>query len=268
MSIPRIPQTKPNVLGQAVDLATGGFNTFAQIGTNLVNRLFANRERERQKQTELEFWRMNNDYNHPSSQMARLREAGLNPHLVYGTGAVANSSSAPSAPARAQWQATPPQIAQRPVAGMLSDYVDLETKGLNNDNLRANLTTQKQQQAANQLGLIKAANDLDIDFKTKDSVIKKIMQGADLTETQAASAYNQEHRNMELHQIEMQLKTAGLRGQQLLNSMNNERDKLMRSGMNPNDPVVIRYLGQLLIRAFGDNPFGKGIDWIKSNFKF
>jgi len=41
----------------------------------------------------LQMWRMNNDYNSPVNQMARLKSAGLNPNLVYGNGAVANTSS-------------------------------------------------------------------------------------------------------------------------------------------------------------------------------
>ena len=45
----------------------------------------------------LEMWNMNNAYNDPSAQMERLRQAGLNPNLVYGNGAT-TTASAPSAP--------------------------------------------------------------------------------------------------------------------------------------------------------------------------
>lgn len=31
-------------------------------------------------------WEMQNDYNHPAQVMQRLKEAGLNPHLIYGKG--------------------------------------------------------------------------------------------------------------------------------------------------------------------------------------
>jgi len=46
-----------------------------------------------QRQQAIEDWNRQNEYNHPSAQMARLREAGLNPHLVYGKGA--DNTSAP-----------------------------------------------------------------------------------------------------------------------------------------------------------------------------
>ena len=42
---------------------------------------------------DLEMWNRANEYNAPTAQMARLREAGLNPNLVYGKGATATSSA-------------------------------------------------------------------------------------------------------------------------------------------------------------------------------
>lgn len=42
-------------------------------------------------------WNLANDYNHPIQQMERLKAAGLNPLLVYGSGSVSgNTTSAPS----------------------------------------------------------------------------------------------------------------------------------------------------------------------------
>lgn len=41
----------------------------------------------RQREDALADWTRNNAYNSPEQQMQRLREAGLNPHLVYGKGA-------------------------------------------------------------------------------------------------------------------------------------------------------------------------------------
>lgn len=42
-------------------------------------------------------WQLMNDYNHPIQQMERLKAAGLNPLLVYGSGSVTgNTTSAPA----------------------------------------------------------------------------------------------------------------------------------------------------------------------------
>lgn len=47
-------------------------------------------------QRDLEMWNLQNEYNSPSSQMARYQAAGLNPLLVYGQGNPGNASGAPS----------------------------------------------------------------------------------------------------------------------------------------------------------------------------
>lgn len=53
-------------------------------------------ENEKAYQRNLKMWNLQNEYNSPTQQMARLRSAGLNPNLVYGSGVTGNSSgSAP-----------------------------------------------------------------------------------------------------------------------------------------------------------------------------
>lgn len=58
-----------------LSLAGSGIGLLGTIGTSLL----ANRR-------DLKMWRMNNAYNSPEAQMARLKKAGLNPNLVYGSG--------------------------------------------------------------------------------------------------------------------------------------------------------------------------------------
>lgn len=41
-------------------------------------------------------WNKQNEYNHPSAQMERLREAGLNPNLVYGSGNATGNAGTPT----------------------------------------------------------------------------------------------------------------------------------------------------------------------------
>ena len=84
-----------SLLGAA--LVTGGagllgsaMSSASQSSTNRKQMKLAQKEFEHNK----EMWRLNNEYNHPVEQMARLRKAGLNPNLVYGHGAVGNTSGA------------------------------------------------------------------------------------------------------------------------------------------------------------------------------
>lgn len=57
--------------------------------TNQANRELAQYNWEQQQ----EMWNKNNAYNSPIMQMARLKQAGLNPNLVYGNGVTGNTSS-------------------------------------------------------------------------------------------------------------------------------------------------------------------------------
>lgn len=85
-------------------------------------------------QKDLEMWNRQNEYNAPAAQMARLKEAGLNSQLVYGSGAPGNSSGP-----MPRYQApnvdlhfTPFQIPQ-----MLAQYQDFEMKQAQIDNVKA-----------------------------------------------------------------------------------------------------------------------------------
>lgn len=60
--------------------------------TNQANRELA----EYQYEKNLEMWERQNVYNSPIEQMKRIKEAGLNPNLMYGQGTTGNSSSMPS----------------------------------------------------------------------------------------------------------------------------------------------------------------------------
>lgn len=74
---------------------SAGLNFLGGLGTNQMNadfnaaeaqknRDFQKEMYEKQYQDNLNFWKMQNEYNLPSAQLARLREAGLNPLLAYG----------------------------------------------------------------------------------------------------------------------------------------------------------------------------------------
>nr|QJB18820.1 MAG: DNA pilot protein [Microvirus sp.] len=95
----------------------------------------ANKElAEYQYSKDLQMWNIANEYNSPQSQMSRLKKAGLNPNLVYGTGAVANSTgnlpkySAPTV----KYDAQPMQI-----GGVLSAFMDMKLKQAQIDNIEA-----------------------------------------------------------------------------------------------------------------------------------
>ena len=75
------------LFGPVVEGWTSMYNRDLQSKQNKEDRDYQEMTTLRQRQWDLDDWARNNAYNSPEQQMNRLRQAGLNPHLVYGKGA-------------------------------------------------------------------------------------------------------------------------------------------------------------------------------------
>lgn len=70
-----------------------------------LNHAYQDAAAEQAYQRQVEFWNMQNQYNRPSAQVARLKEAGLNPALAYGQGGnVSNTAGQLSNVPKADYQ--------------------------------------------------------------------------------------------------------------------------------------------------------------------
>lgn len=76
-----------NIAMQALPMVGEIATSIAQGTVNRKQRKWNEKMYKMQRADNLSDWHMQNSYNHPSSQMARLREANLNPNLIYGDGA-------------------------------------------------------------------------------------------------------------------------------------------------------------------------------------
>lgn len=137
----------PEVIAAGAQLSGQFLNAGSQIFTNKSNRRFSERMADRQRTWALDDWYMQNEYNHPSNQMARLREAGLNPNLVYGNGADAQAGPVRGSDAP-KMQSQAPQFDPGSAIGA---YQDVQLKNAQVDNLR------KQNTVIEQDALLKAA---------------------------------------------------------------------------------------------------------------
>lgn len=85
------------IVGSVIDGITGIFNSSQQAKTSKRNTdrtIQANWDLANLKyRKDLEQWYRENAYNAPDEQMRRLRNAGLNPNLVYGTGTVTGNTT-------------------------------------------------------------------------------------------------------------------------------------------------------------------------------
>lgn len=117
-------------IGMGLNFFGGLFGNRAQEDTNAANQRFAVQMYDKQRADALTDWNRQVIYNSPQMQMARLKQAGLNPNLVYGNGAVANAAT----PVRASSPITPqlkaPTALPEAIGNSMNVYQDLKTQQL------------------------------------------------------------------------------------------------------------------------------------------
>lgn len=137
-------------LASGISNAVGSFGgTVGNILSGITGGYFQRKQMKRQYQYQrqlmneqyalnLQQWNRENEYNSPASQMARLKEAGLNTNLMYGDGSAGNAGSfqvgTPGAPSG---NVTFPRgdVGISPLASAQEEYYRALTKKTNNDSL-------------------------------------------------------------------------------------------------------------------------------------
>ena len=134
-------------------LAGTAANAISQGNLNKKNRAFAKEMYETQKQDNLDFWQMQNSYNSPEAQMARLKEANLNPHLAYGNGSVANTGGSISSPHFSTPDQKAPQI---DIPAVVMSYYDVKQRAqtVNNTKLQGDILELEAQKRALENGAL------------------------------------------------------------------------------------------------------------------
>ena len=72
-------------LGAVLGGPIGGL--VGSLGASLIGNRGAKNRQQLADRKNIQFWEMQNAYNTPKQQMARLKDAGLNPNLIYGSNA-------------------------------------------------------------------------------------------------------------------------------------------------------------------------------------
>ena len=134
------------LIGAAIQGATqslgGVVNAIGTAGQNRKSRRWAELSYLQQKKDNLEFWNLQNEYNTPSAQMGRFRDAGLNPHLIYGQGDNGNAQAINTPDVQRPQFETPRFGDAISAAGTaFSDYYDLRLRAAqaNNAEIQADI---------------------------------------------------------------------------------------------------------------------------------
>lgn len=194
------------IVGGLGSLAGSMIGANAQRQANIQNMQLAKyqnnwqtAENEKAYARSVEMWNMQNQYNSPTAQMSRLRQAGLNPNLVYGSGVTGNSAG--SVP---QYQPAKIQRAtMEPYRGWnlgLSDatsmYMAMRQNKAQVDNMEAQNKLIKEQartegirQANIAMSTARSGFDLDLARELKDVSVGRAIAEKNLSEANAAGAW-------------------------------------------------------------------------------
>lgn len=79
-------------------IAAAAISAGAALAGTAASALSTGKLNKKNRQWQEDRMREQNEYNHPAQQMARLRQAGINPHLAYSQGSISNSSAGVNTP--------------------------------------------------------------------------------------------------------------------------------------------------------------------------
>ncbi|MFR8636146.1 MAG: hypothetical protein ACLVE0_06830 [Parabacteroides distasonis] len=199
-------------------LGSSAMNNKAVQDTNKANMEIAKyqaqwqqQENEKAYQRSLNMWNLQNEYNSPTQQMARIRAAGLNPNLVYGNGVTGNSSGSTPQYEPAKFNA-PTMQAYRGwnlgISDAISQFLAYRTAKAQVDNMEAQNSLIRQQtatEATKQANIAASTSrsefDLNMAKELKDVSVSSAI--ADMNQKQAGAAQGWTKANREVIQYEL-----------------------------------------------------------------
>lgn len=199
-------------------LGSSAMNNKAVRDTNKANMEIAKyqaqwqqQENEKAYQRSLNMWNLQNEYNSPTQQMARIRAAGLNPNLVYGNGVTGNSSGSTPQYEPAKFNA-PTMQAYRGwnlgISDAISQFLAYRTAEAQVDNMEAQNSLIRQQtatEATKQANIAASTSrsefDLNMAKELKDVSVSSAI--ADMNQKQAGASQGWTKANREVIQYEL-----------------------------------------------------------------
>lgn len=233
----------------------------SQHTQNLTSGITSALQNRAQTKLNKKLWDQQNAYNHPTQQMQRLKEAGLNPHLVYGNGAKTEAGSIDTA------QVQIPEPKMDTLDG-LGKYQNFKLQEIMTNNARkqgnvieAEAILKAAQTAATVQNTSKSAFDLDLAKELRQTSVEAAKQN--LQKSMEDTLYT----NRQSFWMDKE-KTANIKRTNAETSRAVQDAKLkaleaaLRSqGLNPNDPTWQKMIA-LGLKNTGLTPSSIG-DWIK-----
>lgn len=265
-------QTDPTIIDATSQALANAFNYAAQANLNKKTRKYNEKIYAKQRADSLSDWTRQNEYNSPEAQMERLREAGLNPNLVYGKGAD-NTAGAVRSADQPGWNPRAPQV-QFDARQSLLTAADLRMKQAQTDNLKVQNTVLEQERLLKQaqtistlqgtdvsqfdLGMKQTLKDTNLDYRKEE--LRKLRVDIDFTfsENERKAALNAptvEAAVAQIFQIRAQTAQSEAERQRILALTDNTKidsylkqldSELKEMGIQPTDGIYLRVLGRVI----------------------
>lgn len=263
-------------IGAGTQFLGGAQNAAATAQQNRDSQQFSYEMYKKQYADNVAFWNMQNEYNSPQAQMKRFQDAGLNPHLIYGQGNSGNAGPISTPDVQSPQFRTPEwgNAISGAGLGFVNAIYDLDIKQAQLENLRAQNTVIKQEALlkANQtetgvfkLGFETEHRDISSDARKEqlrqlktstDISINEDARKAALNSSSIAEAaermltMREQRVNTVMDRDRLRAETARIRENiELMKRDGTLKDLeigLREQGINPNDPMWSRIVGQFL----------------------
>ena len=154
---------------------------------DVLSTVFGNRARKKeakaQRKFDLDMWNRQNAYNTPAMQMQRLRDAGLNPALMYGQGTTGNASNQPKA---TQPQIVNPLSPSAVASGVQVSLMNTQKKLLQSSAFKNYADAAQSKSTSRKIDamLIPEIRDLQMSTKLKDAQTQNVLEQARAVQSQ------------------------------------------------------------------------------------
>lgn len=259
------------LLAAAMPLIGAGLDAATTSAQNRKSYQFSREMYERTKNDNLAFWDQQNKYNAPAAQMQRLKEAGLNPNLVYGGSGPSGQASPIQTPdvQSAQFRSPDFSGAFSQSASNLAEFQNMEIRQAQLDNLFAQGSVLKQEALlkAAQIGSTTAATartqfDLDFASELRNTSADFLRTQVDKMKADVQFTLNQTELNTAMNSANIQeavsriatarLQRDGMRLEQARTKVDtairNLDLKYYKQGIPPGSPFYAKLVAQILER--------------------
>lgn len=271
----------PSIIDASSQALNNAANYMAAANLNRRTQKWNEKQYDKARADSLADWNMQNEYNSPASQMARLREAGLNPNLVYGKGAD-NTSQAVRSTDTKSWNPKTPEFNFNAQQSLLIS-ADLAMKAAQTDNLKVQNSVLEQEKllkgaqtiattanaSRSQFDLEFEKSLVDISAETRRQLLRKSQADTTYTLDQNERAAAMQAPNLAAAiQNVLNLKKNAAKTDADIRMVNEAIENMKKDGklkdldiamrekgINPNDNIFLRVIARLLDKYFGEKDY-------------